>query len=74
MAIHYPRVVSHQGMSVVSLSAEHGILQRSADSGPVELGDLVELIPGYADLTNVLHSCFYGIRNGVVEKELSIVR
>lgn len=74
MAIHYPRVVSHQGMSVVSLSAEHGILQRSADSEPVELGDLVELIPGYADLTNVLHACFYGIRNGVVEKELPIVR
>jgi D-serine deaminase-like pyridoxal phosphate-dependent protein len=57
---------------VTGLSAEHGILSLGPQSQDLKIGDKIELIPGYADFTTILHDVFYGIRNGVVETEWPI--
>ncbi|REJ71445.1 MAG: DSD1 family PLP-dependent enzyme, partial [Planctomycetota bacterium] len=49
------------------LSAEHGVLKLGPDSQDLQIGDKIEVIPGYTDFTTVLHEHFYGLRNGVVE-------
>ena len=72
--IHTPQVISHTGVTVDWLSAEHGVLKRTAEASHLEIGQQIELIPGYADLTNVLHSQFYGFRNGKFERVIPIVR
>jgi D-serine deaminase-like pyridoxal phosphate-dependent protein len=52
---------------VTGLSAEHGILSLGPQSQDLRIGDKIDLIPGYADFTTILHDRFYGIRGGVVE-------
>jgi D-serine deaminase-like pyridoxal phosphate-dependent protein len=49
------------------LSAEHGELELDEPARGLKIGDRLELVPGYSDMTNVLHNEFYGIRNGQVE-------
>ena len=71
--IYKPQVIGMTGVTVDSLSAEHGSLELTPDAAPLNIGQQIELIPGYADLTNVLHRCFYGIRNGIIEQEIPIV-
>ena len=48
---------------VVKLSAEHGELKLSGDAQSLKIGDKIEIIPGYADFTTVLHDLFYGFRD-----------
>lgn len=72
--IYKPQVVGLPGVSVDSLSAEHGSLALTRDAPQLRIGQQIELIPGYADLTNVLHSHFYGFRGGKLEQEIPIVR
>ena len=71
--IHKPQVQGHRGIEVDWPSAEHGVLKVSPEAGSLEIGQQIELIPGYADLTNVLHSQFFGIRNGRLEQVIPIV-
>lgn len=68
-----PQPVGVSGVQVRSLSAEHGILDVDAEASELRIGQPLELIPGYADLTNVLHQCFYGIRNGKLTEVIPIV-
>lgn len=72
--IFKPQVIGHPGVSVASLSAEHGSLTLTADAPPLRIGQQLELLPGYGDLTNVLHPCFYGFRDNRLEREIPIVR
>jgi D-serine deaminase-like pyridoxal phosphate-dependent protein len=72
--IHVPQVVGHPGILVDWLSAEHGVLKLTPGAAPLEIGQQLELIPGYADLTNVLHPCFFGFRQGRLEQVIPIVR
>lgn len=74
MAIHLPYVHDRPDLSVAWLSAEHGALQRSPDGPPLHIGQQLELIPGYGDLTNVLHPHFHGFRDGQLEQLIPIVR
>jgi D-serine deaminase-like pyridoxal phosphate-dependent protein len=69
-----PELIGLPGVTIESLSAEHGLLQVADGAPPLQIGQLVELIPGYADLTNVLHPCFYAFRAGKFELEIPIVR
>ncbi len=55
------------GCTIDYLSAEHGCLTLS-DPSDLSLGDRIELIPGYADLTTVLHDRIFALRNDVVEE------
>ena len=59
-----PQVRGRPGVLVERLSAEHGQLRIAAGAAPVEVGDRLEIVPGYADLTVVLHDCFHGFRRG----------
>ena len=63
-----PLVVGHEHhIRVARLSAEHGELDLDESAHGLRIGDRLELIPGYSDMTNVLHNQFYGIRDGRVE-------
>jgi D-serine deaminase-like pyridoxal phosphate-dependent protein len=66
--LHPPLVVGHEhDVRVTRLSAEHGQLQLDEPARGLKIGDRLELIPGYSDMTNVLHNEFYGIRRGRLE-------
>lgn len=74
MTIHSPYVHDRPDLTVAWLSAEHGAITRSPDGDSLSIGQQLELIPGYGDLTNMLHPCFYGFRNGQLEQLIPIVR
>lgn len=48
-------------------SAEHGTLNLASPSDAPRVGDRIEMIIGYSDLTVVLHDQIIGTRNGIVE-------
>ena len=73
MDISLPRTGDIPGLTVDWLSAEHGVLKRSADAPPLQIGQQIELIPGYGDLTNMLHAHFFGFRNSRLEQVIPIV-
>ncbi len=65
---HVPLVIDHEeDIRVVRLSAEHGELQLDEPAQHLKIGDRLWLIPGYSDMTNVLHNEFYAIRGGRLE-------
>ena len=59
-----PQVVGRDDITVERLSAEHGALRLAPSAQSLRIGDRLELIPGYSDLTTVLHDEFYVIENG----------
>ena len=62
-----PPVKNCPGAEVVRVSAEHCELKLSGEAQNLRIGDKVELIPGYADFTTVLHDEFYGFRGERLE-------
>jgi len=74
MDISLPRTADIPGLTVDWLSAEHGVMKRSVDAPPLQIGQQIELIPGYGDLTNMLHAHFFGFRNRRLEQVIPIVR
>ena len=52
---------------MVSLSAEHGKLQLDESARDLKIGDRLEVIPGYGDLTTVLHDRFHAFRGDRLE-------
>jgi D-serine deaminase-like pyridoxal phosphate-dependent protein len=50
-------------IEVTRLSAEHGELKLDAAAQALRIGDRLEFIPGYGDLTTVLHNKFYVLQN-----------
>jgi D-serine deaminase-like pyridoxal phosphate-dependent protein len=62
-----PLVQGRDDIEVAALSAEHGILKLAPSAQSLRIGDRLQLIPGYGDLTTVLHDEFYGFRNGRLE-------
>jgi len=52
--LHLPMVVGRDDLKVNWLSAEHGVLDVLHGPGPA-IGDRIELVPGYGDLTTFLH-------------------
>jgi D-serine deaminase-like pyridoxal phosphate-dependent protein len=64
MEVAMPRVVGRDDVEVSSLSAEHGLLRLGPAAQDLRIGDHLEFVPGYGDLTTVLHNRFYGIRDG----------
>ena len=60
-----PFVLGRDDIRVARLSAEHGELELAPSAQDLRIGDRLELVPGYADLTTVLHNqydCFRGDR------------
>ena len=52
---------------VTALSAEHCAVTLGPESQDLKIGDKIELSPGYADFTTILHENFYGFRNDRLE-------
>lgn len=65
--LHLPLVVGHDDVRVRSLSAEHGTLELDPSAQGLRIGDRLELIPGYCDLTVMLHDAFYAFRRDRLE-------
>jgi D-serine deaminase-like pyridoxal phosphate-dependent protein len=59
-----PFVLGRDDIRVVRLSAEHGELELAPTAQDLRIGDRLELVPGYADLTTVLHNQYYCFRGG----------
>jgi D-serine deaminase-like pyridoxal phosphate-dependent protein len=68
-ADHHPSIVEayENEARLVRLSAEHGEYELSGRARELKIGDRLWLIPGYSDMTNVLHDEFVGVRRGQVE-------
>jgi len=65
--LHRPVVKDIPGAKVDRVSAEHCQVDLVADAQDLKIGDKLELVPGYADFTNVLHDRFYVFRNRKLE-------
>lgn len=68
-----PVVVGRDDLMVTLLSAEHGQLEVQPQGKGIQIGDRLEVIPGYADLTTVLHDQFYCFRGERLESIWPIV-
>lgn len=62
-----PEAAGVPNVKSVGLSAEHGKLELESPSDTPRVGERIELVVGYADVTVALHDVFYGIRDGKVE-------
>ncbi|HEY4310403.1 MAG TPA: DSD1 family PLP-dependent enzyme [Pirellulales bacterium] len=67
MELSMPIVAGRDDIRVKGLSAEHGTLELGPTARDLRIGDRLELIPGYADLTTVFHEEIYGLRDDRVE-------
>jgi D-serine deaminase-like pyridoxal phosphate-dependent protein len=62
-----PRPLGLEGVSSVSLSAEHGRIELDQPNTGLKVGDKLEWIVGYTDTTVLLHDELYATRDGKVE-------
>ena len=62
-----PSIVSHEGMEVISLNAEHTIVALH-DDVQLNHGDRVTMVPHYSDSTVLLHREMYAVRNDLIEE------
>jgi D-serine deaminase-like pyridoxal phosphate-dependent protein len=62
-----PEVRGLQGAKAANFSAEHTVFTLDDPTTPCCVGEKVNLIVGYEDLTVFLHDQLYGIRKGKVE-------
>ncbi len=62
-----PRVVGRGGITFTNLAAEHGYLALEGAGTSLSVGEKIEFIPGYSDLTVFLYNTLHGVRNGRVE-------
>ena len=65
--ISLPEVTGRNGIAVKGLSAEHVIFELQNPQDTLAIGDRLELISGYSDMTVFLHDQIYGIRSDRVE-------
>jgi D-serine deaminase-like pyridoxal phosphate-dependent protein len=65
--IHTAEVFGRDDVKIVGLHAEHGILELAPSAQHLHIGDRLEIIPGYSDLTCVLHNHFLGFRQDKLE-------
>lgn len=61
-----------QGVEVTALNAEHGHLRLGKGAPDLKIGDKIEMVSGYSDMTVFLHDQIYGIRNDRVEAILDV--
>jgi D-serine deaminase-like pyridoxal phosphate-dependent protein len=62
-----PYVPGRENIRVKHLSAEHGTLDLDPSANELRIGDRLRFIPGYVDLTVVLHNEFLAVRGNRVE-------
>ena len=65
--LHAPIVKDWPDAKIVMHSAEHLVLELGSESRELKIGDQVELIVGYSDLTTMLHDQFLCFREDRLE-------
>jgi D-serine deaminase-like pyridoxal phosphate-dependent protein len=65
--LQMPFVLRRDDIRVVSLSAEHGVLHLEPSAQDLQIGDRLEIVPGYSDMTCVMHDHFLAFRDGQLE-------
>ena len=68
-----PMPVGVSDVKSVGMSAEHGTVTFNGPNNEIAVGDKLDLMVAYTDVTLFLHDHLYGIRNGVVETVWPIV-
>lgn len=64
---HQPLPIRPEGLTLRSLSAEHGVVVRGDGAPTLDVGDTIDFLPGYHDATVFRHAAIYGIRKSRVE-------
>jgi D-serine deaminase-like pyridoxal phosphate-dependent protein len=67
-----PRPIEPAGLTLRSLSAEHGVVVLGEGAPDLAIGDQVVFVPGYHDVTVFRHEAIYGARKGVVEAAFEV--
>jgi len=65
--LEHPPIPAAAGIAIGTLHAEHCELHLSGEGRKLQIGDKVEIVPGYSDLTTPLHDQFYGFRDDRLE-------
>jgi D-serine deaminase-like pyridoxal phosphate-dependent protein len=65
--ISMPEVRDPDGVHLVSLSAEHGVLEIDGTAPQLQVGEKLNFVAGYGDFTVFLHDWLVGVRQGRVE-------
>ena len=68
-----PMPVGVDDVESVRMSAEHGTVTFTGPNHEIAVGDKLDLMVAYTDVTLFLHDHLYGIRNGVVETVWPII-
>jgi len=68
-----PRIVGHEGMTIESLSEEHGRLKLSDTCPSVRIGDKIEIVPSHGCTTIPLYERYVIMKDDVVVEELPLV-
>jgi D-serine deaminase-like pyridoxal phosphate-dependent protein len=67
-----PIVKGRPDLKITRLSAEHGFVDLTGPADSLKIGDRLEIIPGYADLTIMLHENFQGCRGEEVVETIPV--
>ncbi|MBL8826413.1 MAG: DSD1 family PLP-dependent enzyme [Planctomycetaceae bacterium] len=70
--VDVPQIKGRPDIAIERLSAEHGQLKLQPSAQSLKIGDRLEIIPGYEDLTVALHDQFYAFRSGKLAKIIPI--
>ena len=62
-----PQPVGLAGIKSTAMSAEHGTLVLAAPNSEVQVGDTLDFVVGYGDVTVCLHDELVGVRDAIVE-------
>ena len=62
-----PQILGLTGVKEIKLMAEHAKVQLEKPDSAVKVGDFLDFIPDYGDITVFLHDYLYGVRDGRVE-------
>ena len=65
--LNSPQPVGLPHAEMKPASAEHGIIHLAKPNRSIKVGDALDFIPAYGDITVFLHDHLYGVRNGVIE-------
>ncbi len=65
--INQPIPIGVKGVKQVTASAEHGTVIFESPNTDIQVGDTIDFMVGYTDVTLFLHDHLYGIREDVVE-------
>jgi D-serine deaminase-like pyridoxal phosphate-dependent protein len=67
-----PIIKDRPDLTIKRLSAEHGELQLAGPADSLQIGDRLEIIPGYGDLTIMLHEQFHAFRGGQLVERIPV--